>query len=86
MDFSWLFSLNNYKIFISYFVGLISGFIFFSLVYLFSILRNFNKNIYKTENTNDKLSNEDINKLIKEKQEIFRQDIKKKPDDYISFY
>ncbi|WAN63617.1 hypothetical protein RS022_08180 [Candidatus Phytoplasma rubi] len=85
MDFSWLFSWDNCKIFISYFAGLISGFIFFSLLYLFSILRNFNKNIYKTENTNDKLSNEDMNKLIKDKQEIFQKDIKKKPDDYISF-
>ncbi|AYJ01276.1 hypothetical protein CWO85_01910 [Candidatus Phytoplasma ziziphi] len=78
------FNCDNFRFFISFFAGLISGFIFFSLVYLFSILRNFNKNIYQTENKNDKLSNEDMNELIKEKQAIFKQDIKKKPDDYIS--
>lgn len=76
--------LIKFQIFTAFFAGLIIGFTIFSLLYLYSVLKNLNKQKNKIKDIkNDKLSNEEMNKLIKKKQKIFRKDIKKNPNDYM---
>ncbi|MDC9031809.1 hypothetical protein [Columbia Basin potato purple top phytoplasma] len=76
--------LIKFQIFAAFFAGLIIGFAIFSLLYLYSVLKNLNKQKNKIKDIkNNKLSNEEMNKLIKEKQKIFQEDIKDNPDDYI---
>ncbi|WP_341266394.1 hypothetical protein [Candidatus Phytoplasma fraxini] len=82
MDFYYI---NKFQIFISFFVGFLFGLIIFCLLYLISVLKQLKKNIKKTKNKNDKLKNEDINILIQDKQNIFKENIKSKPEDYMLF-
>ncbi|WP_323847768.1 MAG: hypothetical protein Q2306_00275 [Phytoplasma sp.] len=76
---------NNLNIFISFFVGFCFGLVIFCLLYLFSVLKQFNKKIQKIKNKNDKLTNADINKLIKNTQDMFKKDIKTNQDNYMLY-
>ncbi|MDV3166391.1 MAG: hypothetical protein Q8807_01785 ['Waltheria sp.' little leaf phytoplasma] len=75
---------NQLKFFGIFLAGFSTGGITFSLVYLFFIIKNFNKNFKISFNeTEDLAENEKVNKLIKKHQLMFLDKTQKNPQKYI---
>ncbi|MFR0367727.1 hypothetical protein [Candidatus Phytoplasma palmae] len=71
------------RTFTAFFIGLFCGFLLFSLMYLFFIIKNFNKTFHQLKVKNNKLTNEQMNEFIIKAQQKFKKDIKKDKNDYI---
>ncbi|MDV3192898.1 MAG: hypothetical protein Q8840_02995, partial [Sweet potato little leaf phytoplasma] len=75
---------NQLKFFGIFLAGFGAGGITFSLVYLFFIVKNFNKNFKISFNETEDLSeNEKVNKLIKKHQLTFLNKTQENPQKYI---
>ncbi|MDV3198366.1 MAG: hypothetical protein Q8888_01745 [Vigna little leaf phytoplasma] len=73
---------EQFKLFISFFIGVFVGCFLFSLIYIYFLFKNFNKNIRLKSTKNNKLNLEQVKDLIKKNQQQFRLDIKKNNNEY----
>ncbi|WCA22246.1 hypothetical protein [Candidatus Phytoplasma oryzae] len=75
--------LIQFRFFLTFLSGFFFGFLFSFLLYIFFLIKNFNKKFQVSPTQNNDLDQKKMFSLIKETQKKFLKDIKKEKDEYI---